>query len=68
MPGTLDSILNFLIPTAVVVGILGWFYLVLLREPVNKFIEWIRSMRGKGGNNDGPGYDFGDDEFTYFPK
>jgi len=72
-PGTLDSILNFVIPAGVILGLGFWFYSLVLREPVERFLEWLRN-RGGGGNQD-PGFgkpEFGvrgdDDDFVYIPK
>ena len=54
MSGTLDSILNFLIPFLVVFGGLMLFY-KLLKEPLDKLFAWIKEFfkgRGGGGSED----------------
>jgi len=43
MPGTLDNILNFIIPLGVFI-FLGFSIYKGLQEPIDKFIAWVKGL------------------------
>tara|TARA_R100000501_G_scaffold18054_1_gene35880 strand:+ start:610 stop:807 length:198 start_codon:yes stop_codon:yes gene_type:complete len=63
---SLDSVLNFTIPIAVFF-FLGAALYKGLKEPIDKFIEFIKDLirKGKGGNNEDP---YREDMYAYYPK
>ena len=60
----LDQILNFIIPAGILLFGLFYFY-KLLQDPIDKFIDWIKGLMGKGKDKFQEG---GEEIYSYYPK
>lgn len=63
----LDSILNFIIPAAVLLFGLFYFY-KLLQEPIDKFVGFIKNLIGKGVDKGKDQFGRDEDNYYYYPR